>query len=679
MTNLGNRIKESPNGTYLGCTDSYAVQVMHSKDGSPEASFRLPDSIDGYIKDFVWSKDSSKLAVQIAMADQTVQFGIFDFYTGAFTSIDGDFGTLDTFAFVDTGTLVITSYEGSSATYPLTDSSEYRIAQKLQITAVSAEGEVLFTAAVPYESYNNQTIIESVPYQGSSAILIAAETHFSLFDPESGELLLQRDVGDTIIGLIETDHNTMMLMTQGGYQVTSWLESEETVTTKVIAPGGNKMLIKYGDTTEQNQYFLLKDGDILLFENLYDEDLMLYEDEGFADVPENSLLQEDFLLVKVGTQIRAYDVVTKEFLYETKYPLYKTIRLLGFVPDSDLAAVLVIDMKNGSVSVALIRLEDGSQESSYPLSTTDYYFDNGLLDRYAASYGDARSYTMKRMLLESQYTSPYWITMEGQHLYYHGYQDPNHILCMDLLSGEEESIEMDLPDGCSLLNGSFAGSLSPLIVASDESVLYTIVMENGHNLRGALLDLENGDMIILEESETPGSLTACWNKDSTKMALMTGQMIQIYQKDGEMMTSIPYQGSKPMMLQWLTDGTLAACYLDGSFVHYDLSGNILHTVEMSYSSLDYVNEASFSMEETETYIIIHCQDTLEMIDKALWGSRPVVSCMKQALRYCGKTDEVLIFSYEYLQENRLYHVGAFDRYTTEELVKKGNNLLPEGK
>ena len=675
MTDLGNRILESPNGTYLGCTDSYAVQVMHSKDGTPEASFRLPETIDGYIKNFVWAKDTSKLAVQIAMEDQTTKFGIFDFYTGAFTLIDGTYDTLDTFAFVDSGELVITAYELSSATYPLTDSSEYRFSQELTVTAVSGEGKVLFSHKVPYESYSSQTFIQSMPYLDGSMILVAAETHFSIFDPAGGDMLMQRDVGDTIIGIIQADYDRMIMMTRDGYQVSSWLQSGETVSTKVFAPGGSSVAIKSGETIEQNRYYLLKDGDILLFENYYDKDLMLYEDEGFAESPENCLFYENLLLVKVGTQIRGYDVTTKELLYVDKYPVYKTIRLLGVIGDSDMAAVLVIDMKSGAVSVAKIRMTDGEIESTLTLSTTDYYFDKGLLDRYAASYGNARSYDLKRTLLESQYIFPCWITMEGQHLYYHGYEDPDHILCMDLLSGEEEEIEMNLPKNCTLMNGSFEGSLSPLFVSPDETMIYTVVMENGHNLRGALIDLSNGDMIVLDDSESPSGLTGWWNAGSDALALMTGQMIQIYQKDGELKTSIPYEGSKPLFLGWLQDGTLIACYSDGSLIQYDLTGSILNTVEMSYSSLDYVMTASFSMEETDQFIIIICQDTVEMIDKTMWGTRPVVSCRHQALGYSSKTDEVIVFTYEYLQENRLYHVGAFDRYSSEELVKKGQEQL----
>ena len=182
------------------------------------------------------------------------------------------------------------------------------------------------------------------------------------------------------------------------------------------------------------------------------------------------------------------------------------------------------------------------------------------------------------------------------------------------------------------------------------------VKEEDQDYRGVLIQAQDpdvsassvskvGNVRILSETESSSDLFAAWSQDSTHLAVTGRSSILLYQTDGVLITAIPYSGSRPLTLRFLSDGTLAVFYPGGDLVVYAIDGTILHELK------------------------------LELVDLHDFGTRPVVTVPTHALGYCEATDQLLVYTYQYKDAAMKYHLGAFSRYSLDELIQKGYEAL----
>ena len=110
-------------------------------------------------------------------------------------------------------------------------------------------------------------------------------------------------------------------------------------------------------------------------------------------------------------------------------------------------------------------------------------------------------------------------------------------------------------------------------------------------------------------------------------------------------------------------------------MHYAADGTVLHETKLSYGELSYVTADTFQLFETKDFLVVLCQEQLEMIDLNTFGSRPDVTVPTHALGYSEKTDQLLVYAFQYMDASMRYHLGAFDRYNLDDLIKKGSDAL----
>ena len=681
---MDSRVHLSPDGSCLGSQDFDAVQVMNTQNGEPVTSYQLPENTVGVIFNFAWSPDGSALAVQLRLENGNDRFGVIETDHGKLTLLDGEFAYLADFYWNDLNQLLIFCRSSEQTSYVSGSTYEFMYFQDLSVFAYDTAGQKLFDTTVPFsaECYD----IESpVFYIGNHPILlISAASCLSFFDPTGGDLLLSYDLGESIVQVIDVTSSTVRLITASGRISTVWFQQGESHFITQFPAGIRDVMIRHDDIPDLDHYFLLTDGDIYLFENAPDPSIVLADepDDGMMDVPENLVMCGDFVALKQGADIRFYHLPDLEVIAKKSYGDQKAVLLLGTIPAREAAVVLIIDMDTGSMMLELLDMMNGDSLSSHRLSAGEYFFDSGVLDLYASYYEASDAIFYKRMLLESSYSSGSGgIYLSDNALFYHSYLSPNIICRLDLVHGGETLFTPNLSEGQNLLCGNFQSSLSPLIPSPDGKWLYSVVQEEGHEPRGVLIHTESESadnqekVLLLPETESSSDLLAVWSKDSSHLAIAGASSILLYQKDGTLLTSIPYPGSSPLCLYFLSEGSLAVFYPGGRLLVYAADGTLQHETQLSFNELSYVNTSSFHISETKEYLVVLCQEQMELVDLHTFGARPDVTVPTHALGYSEATDQLLVFSHRYTDASMFYHLGAFQRYSLDELIKKSNEAL----
>ncbi|MBQ7059786.1 MAG: TIR domain-containing protein [Firmicutes bacterium] len=682
LSNYPNPIHLSPDQKTICCGDLSAIQVMSTEDGTPVASYRLPKDYPHSIQDFAWAPDGSAIAVQLSLDNGNDAFGILEAEHGSFTKIDGEFSLLSDFHWDALSQLLIFCRTYDESSFSSGPSYEYLYFQELAVFAYDTSGSEIFDLTIPFTA-ESFAIESGIFYINSHPILaLSASSCLSLLDPSTGDVLLSYDLGESIVRLIDVTPVSTRLVTSSGKIATVWYSQASSTLVTQFPEGLSDILVQQGQIDEADRYFLLKDGDIYLFESAQDDSVLLADepDSGMSDLPENLYVCEDSAVLKEGGDIRLYHLPDLKVIAKKSYGDHKAIRLLGVIPEREAAAVLVIDIDTGTIMLELLDVTNGELQASYKLKATDYYYASGILDMYASTVDASQEFYAKRMFLEISYQKTEGgIQLSSGVLAYHDYQSPNTVYLLDLVSSEETSFTPALGDGQKLLSGSFESSLSPLWLSPDHAFLFTIVQEEDHEPRGVLLNADEskdgGKALILPETESSSSLLAAWSPDSARIAVTGTSSLLIYGTDGTLSASIPYPGNQPFALTFLSDGTLAVCYPKGILMHYAADGSVLHEVQLSYSELSYVSASTFQLFETKDFLVVLCQEQLEMIDLSVFGSRPDVTVPTHALGYSEKTDQLLVYAFQYMDASMRYHLGAFDRYSLDDLIKKGSDAL----
>ncbi len=689
LVNYGNPIHASSDGKTISCGDLKAIQVMSATDGTPIASYRIPEGYPDKVLDFAWSPNEFYLAVQIRLDDGNDAFYILEAEHGTLSPIEGEFAYVADFHWNDLGQLLIFCRPSEQSSYTSGTSYEYLYFQEMSVFAYASSGEAVFDLTIPL-SEKADTFESCTIYLNDHPILLfSASSGISFVDPTNGDVLLSYDLGESIVRLISATPYEIRLITSSGKIATIWYRHAESSLLTVFPEGISNVTILSGEISDLDQFILLKDGNVYLFECDPDESLLLADEPGggFRELPENLVICGDSAVLKVDTDLLLYHLPDLSVIKKKSYGDHKAIRLLGTVPEREAAVLLVIDMDSGTMLLELIDVTTGDSQASFKLSASEYFFESGMLDLFASYYDPAEELPSKRDLLQISYTSfAGGLTLKDSVLTYHDYVSPNTIHQLDLMRGEETVFTPDLSASQKLLNGSFESSLSPLLSSPDGQWLFSVVKEEDQDYRGVLIQAQDpdvsassvskvGNVRILSETESSSDLFAAWSQDSTHLAVTGRSSILLYQTDGVLITAIPYSGSRPLTLRFLSDGTLAVFYPGGDLVVYAIDGTILHELKLSYGELSYVMTSNFSFFETKDYLVVLCQEQLELVDLHDFGTRPVVTVPTHALGYCEATDQLLVYTYQYKDAAMKYHLGAFSRYSLDELIQKGYEAL----
>ncbi len=661
---LYNFLRESPDGRYIGCGDSFAIQVMNSEDLSPEASFPLPERIDGYIRDFTWSEDGRKMAAVVRQEGGPSTIAVYDFETGKIREIPGVYMNIRSVLMTADEVLYIAADETEDSSFTASDGTEYLYECIRTVTAVSGDSEILWTAEIRFTAMDRLSDMRMMEQDDGKVLLVTAGDHLCLIDPADGHIITDRQTGDSPVAVVEAAGAYIHAVTAGGKDALVNTDTGEVLLEQVFPRDIDGLAVVPAPLYLQNRYYVLKDGNVMVFESFHDRSLVLYAGEAFTGLPEDSLVLENRLLVKTGGQITVYDTESRSQICRTVMAQDEAPVLLGRHGNS--AVFLVIHTETGDMEAVRMDPDTGMITERYPLHIRDYYCEEGILDIYAEMYGGDDPLSVRRQVLDAQYRNTHQVVLSDGRIWYHGYEEPDVIRCLDLNSGEISVLTPDLSPAQHLMTGQYAGDLSGIAVSGNGKI-WMNVRENGHELRSVLIDEKSGESRIIEES-AGGVLKGVWNNDGTRCAMSGSGSLIITGHDGSVLSEIPYAGRSVLAMTWLSDDTLILCCPDGTLVNTDMNGEILHKVKMSYTALRFVDASSFRFAEVNGYLAVFCQDTLEMIGLSEWLSRPSVSALQQVLNYLPDTDGIVVYSYMAGDPMMRRFIGVFPCRTAEELT-----------
>lgn len=662
---LYNFLQESPNGEYIACGDSYAVQVMRSEDLSPVASFPLPENTEGYIRDMRWSEDGAGIAVMLRQENGINTFGIFDFESGHFRYIPDTLSHVQDFLLIDDGILIIAYDSEENESFAASDGTAYLRDASRVIQAYTKDSELLWQTEIRYTAIDHLRNMRMITAESTKYLLVTAGDHLCLIDPVNGSVHTDRQITESPVCIAETPGSYIHLITAGGKDTIVHMDTGEIFMEQIFPQDITAMITDTKPMVQNDRYYVLKDGNVMVYENFYDHQLSLYEGDGKTEIPDQSLVYGPYLAVRTGTVLNGYDTVSRKQIYTVNYDDEDALVLLGQYEDH--AVFLHIRTDTGDMNAILQTISTGEITARIPLHMRDYYYDAGILQIYADLYGEDDPVRTKREMLEAQYAVLANVILHDNRLYYHGYEEPDVIRCLDIFTGEETVIDVQLSPGQTLLDGSYAGDLSALSI-SGQGMLWAKVSEPGHEVRSVLIREEDGSVQIIEDS-TAGNLPGIWNTQGTLCALSGSGAVLISDVQGKIQSRIPFAGRSVWAMHWLNDNTLVLCYPGGILQNISIQGEVLHEVQMSYTEQRYVGPSSFRFAEYGHFLAVYCQDMMEMIDLQEWMSRPAVSVPRQALQYLPDRDEIAVYSYRDGDPRMRRYIGVFPRRSVEELTE----------
>ncbi|MBR5341489.1 MAG: toll/interleukin-1 receptor domain-containing protein [Erysipelotrichaceae bacterium] len=652
---IGNSVL-SHNCRYIGASDSYAIQVMDT-DGNPKLSLPMPDQNLGYFTEFIWSADDNMLAGKIRLDNgEGYSVGIFDFNTSDFYQPDCHYLNLMYYDFDSANNLyILGNDEGTSSS--VSPSFDTNINTEYELNAYSKE-EKLFT----YRFYSSSIIdeIKILETQDDKLCLVFGNEFIIL--NRNGEYEKTYKVNSPVSAVIGNKDNYAIVVCKNGYDGTIWFEDGNSSMSKMFPADYSDVKLVPGSNFISSSYAFLKDGNILFYEDLFDENIEIIEDQCFY-YPPYEYLQNDELAVFKADQIISF-IVMKDKTAKVSYPLDedKYYHLLTII--DDYTYVMEIDAE-GSMSVLTIENKSGR-----------------LIDRTALGVQDSNSffssiyystYYMKTVYLDYFYQYPSCMAVSGNRLFIHDLTEGTDIVEYDLLSREIKKHRFDLKNQYFIdFNG---GIYLPSEIISDGdnkllSVVYTLEGNSFTNKKTVLLDLSDDSYKILENVMGENF---CGIMADDKIIYSGNDKLYICDKDGNLQDSIYYTSDSVRALA-LHKGKLYCVYPDGELKIFDGNKEI-RSIQTAFEESIYPSDKGFNFNFYDDELFFSYGDQLHIINLNSDSGRPLCTIESSYMAYDRKNQNFIIYSYNPENFNTLYYPALIKRHTLDELIERAKLQL----
>ena len=662
-----NRIHMSDDQNFIAAADAFAVQVMHRADGTPYASYRIPSELKGHIKDVCWAPDGRTLAVIYHEESGHEQVGFFDEETGHFTLDETVCGSISDIFFLDAEHLLIVSPVNPDTTYSELEQTLYAYENTLQLRCISTGLEEIWQTELPYSHLSLPVQIFITSFDGKDVLVCTAEDHLTVFDPDSGSVLTQYDAGGAIAAVYELMPDHVRMITAAGNDVTAWRENGQSLIRRTYPQNITKALTIPDSSTNGYRICLISNGCLSIFENTYDTSLQL-SSEILTSYPEAALWQEDSLTVCDGADLITYRLNSHEVISRTEPEGEKVRILAGYTSNQKIVSYL-LDAGTGTIEVQITDPEKGSLIHSFVMPVTEYNADNGVLAAYGSIYGGDDPAAAIRQFLQIVYHRNPPAALSHDLLFSHSYADPNTIHITDL-EGTDRTVSANVSG--LLKNGEYDADLSALIPDPQGECLYTVMRDERGGYCGVIVRTDDGSSVILEDSLGAAAPEGIWNQDGSRLAVLSGKEVQIYDDAGSLRQEISYSSSQAIQAAWYGTKLLTVTD-DQKALLYDENGNVMKTFDLNFENSSLYRNGYLRIRIHDHEAVLTDSNTLQILDLSQDGTRPVLYVPHNALDYAKKTGEIIVAAD--LSGNEKYCIGFFVRRSTEELIQSGYEQL----
>ena len=642
----------SPSGEYIGAADSYAVQIM-TVEGKPYLSLPLPEGVPGYVTDFSWSLEDAWIAVKLRDPEEDAcRMGVFDFNTSDFFLYPETLPEPDAWTVDSDGRLYILYSDASEHTVSYGDSRW--VYETDYLLKVFRNGEIIREERFPSIAEEGHCVLELLDEEQ----LAAAIGNDLYIIPVSGGSARTYRLHDPVLSVLQYDEPYLVLAAQDGSLTTLSLADGSAQSSAVWQKNADGVEAIQRRDAAGSTFAVSKDGNLYFYENLYDDSLSFYDGDTYAYPVDRFLTAGGSVSLLSGRELLFYDQGRRQMTAHLYLPEEDAWNLL---PSADgIQYLLRINGEDGELSVLSCRMDDGTVLKEVPLGVHDYYVSRQLLSG-PFSYGEAA-------FLNNLYTAPAPLAVHGMSVYAHGAGNPEQILVYDLLTGEQRTIDVQLPDGCGLTDGSAYPVPSALLVSDDGAWIFTTMA--GRISAPVLIDTETGSTTVLPERSLSG-LTAVWADDS--LILADPESITACSRSGEIQYTIPLAVETVLAMDY-HEGKLFCVFPDGHLKIYEKEKEI-RDLTLSFTDAGYMEQKSFSFIYDHDRLLLFYDGKADVIHLSSDSAFPLFTIEHSALSFDPETGELFVSSFHPRLNSTGYALASYQEYTVAELISRARHSL----
>ena len=534
-------------------------------------------------------------------------------------------------------------------------------------TMTSSNNLSIYNNTYQYELYDPKEKVFSVEVTSSSEIakiktyalddycLLIFGDSIYIIDPK-GTIIRNYQVDSPIVSIFTATHEYIDVLCKNGFRGNLWYADGSASFSKYFPEDVDDLKMVKNDTMIDSCYILLKNGNLLICNNLYDENFTFFEDEAFYDDMDENLQFADRSIMKAGTKIFFIDNENKKLVSTIELEEGEYCHLLDLYEDK--VFILNID-QNGQYNIRTYDFEKGTLISSEKLPLYDFYVSFGYM-----AYPFTRA---EIMYLDQYYRGASSLICKDHKLYIHDINDPNAIAVYDLISGESSKTIFDLGN-CGLIEARVYYYPSALMIADGRYILSRQIDVDTFDESYVLLDLETKEAKTLHG--IPGD-DFCAYIDNQRVIVSQEDGIYFYDLNGELSEKIDYTSYRAIYLEY-HDGLLYCISPDEVLKIYK-DGKEIRRVDVG--NVSYYNSKSYRFEFNDDRLYAFALNSLNVINLNSNSTTPVYSIGFGILGYYKERNEILVFGYDAKKADIRYHLAAIKEYSIDELIAEANRQL----
>ena len=659
----------SNDGEYVAAEDSFAVQILTS-DGVPYLSMPLPEDVPGYITDLCWSPDDRQIAVKLRIPDEFLyQIGLFDVETSEFKLTEAVYRRIDLVQFDKEGILYLLgdnreNWESESIS-SVVGKTTTLIPVQYELTAMR-NGETLWSKQISEKALSNHVSLQ-VRETPEKKLVLALGSSIRTYDAAGGELGFA-DVRKDILALQREESTAINFVTIDGDLGNADPDSGYSLTLKIF-PNGLKQIVTVQEENEiALHYVILADGNLCMFENIGDDNVRLFEDDGSQYTPDGFLRSGNQLAVISDRTLRLFDLEEKKQDGSVKLSKEDAWHLLTV--RNGAFWLLRISGENGAYSLQSLDVTTGDTIREYSLSGADFFVNNQLMDT-PLPREDA-------LYLDYMYSGPAQVAVQGDCIWFHDRENDNVLRCCCLSDGSTKKLDLTklLGEDRRLMYETRGFPVpSPLVISPDGETLFTACTDlNGGNRTALLIHLEEGQLTMLPG--TPGDLSSVAFTDNG--VIYAGQRkLWFCSLDGELQEEFSFAGDNPISFAWHS-GRLYCVFPDSSLKFYE-NGEEIRSIPLSFDlNMNIIDGKVFRYEFSDKRLYLYCGGDMNavMLDS---DGETAVYYAKSVLAHLEDRQELLVFCSDRekmeTSGDMNYYLGSFPEYTVQDLIERAKSQL----
>ena len=581
-----------------------------------------------YLNTAKLSPDKKKIAFYASTLDFTDRYYmVYDSETDSITRTDNIGKTSACLGWTPDGNLLAAIYQDDYQMYSFLNET-YLKTDHIKISCLDVN---TFEPLWSYD-FSTNDISQGCKFynlEASNSILFYCGNRAVTLDEKTGKMLYDHNTNDTIVHVDDNNNDglPMYITSNGGIIYPSTSTSNNALVQKY------NLISSVSSADVCSGIFVLrKNGKDVIQYDLNTTDDSFNKTSGIQPLkalPTSTYVAGDVLLIYQSSievpELDVIDIRSNNLLYSITFSLPEDTDISFLSSDYD--KVYMYYVNNDTIFLRTLNIPTGKYEDKAIAKDLKHFIYPTMNDSIITSYSLSKD-------------------------------DKAYILIYDVTTDTARTI--DIPEDLG------KPSSSPEYEPLTKTVLY-------RDDKGSYLLSDSGKVPVI--IDFPDDWTANYNFVSgyteDELAAFNDKAIHVFNSSGTVTASINTPGRSPVGMSFChtsSDDIILVTYNDGSLYRYSLAGEFIGRTDISvYANAP--NNHTYEFDYTDSLLYIHFSYMTDIIDMNGWIE---IANIQNVLGYSNEAD--IFYCYEYNNDS-LFTIGCFKRYTTEDLIKKSLGIL----